>query len=354
MMIQTQEIVLNEARDVRLTVMVQDMGVTFEETEGRPAILILPGGGYAFCSNEEAEAVAYPYLNAGYQAFILRYSVGEHKLWPNPLDDYEQTMELIRSRASEWRINTAKIAVIGFSAGGHLASCAATMAKHRPAAAILGYAALDRRIACACQPGTDIPGPIDHVDNKTCPCFLFAARDDTLVPMQGILAFEQALNRYEIQFESHIYAYGGHGFGNGRPNITNGLLCSRAPRWVEDSITWLGDVLGVLTAGGMQAPACPANITGNKEDTLSVRCTVGHLQAQGETICQLFAQPLAAANMIATQIFGGSELCEAVTKGVQLRDMLKLSGMSDEDVAKLNEQLRQIPNHVSMPEEQPT
>src|SRR5699024_3994003 len=130
-----QEIVLNSKRDVKLTALVQGVGGEFN-LEKRPAVLILPGGGYSFCSDREAEPVAFAYAQAGYQAFILRYSVGEHKQWPNPLEDYEQAMELIKSNP-EWHVYGDKIGVIGFSAGGHLAASAATMAKNRPNAAIL-------------------------------------------------------------------------------------------------------------------------------------------------------------------------------------------------------------------------
>ena len=92
-------IVLNRKRHVSLTVMVQDVGGEFRGVTARPAVLILPGGGYMFCSDREAEPVAMPYLKAGFQAFILRYSLREDSAWPQPLRDYEQAMTLIREHA---------------------------------------------------------------------------------------------------------------------------------------------------------------------------------------------------------------------------------------------------------------
>ncbi|HHW48918.1 MAG TPA: alpha/beta hydrolase, partial [Clostridiaceae bacterium] len=175
------KIILDEKRNVSLTVMIQDVGGEFQKLKKRPAVLILPGGGYAMCSDREAEPVAFAYAKAGYQAFILRYSVKEHSTWPNPLNDYEMAMEMIRSKTEEWHVYEDKIAVIGFSAGGHLAGCAATMSKNRPNAAILGYAALSKEFWESFKPG--IPSPVLEVDDKTCPCFLFAARDDVLVPV---------------------------------------------------------------------------------------------------------------------------------------------------------------------------
>ncbi|MFV0362638.1 MAG: hypothetical protein ACK5LL_06055 [Suipraeoptans sp.] len=72
-----EKIILNEERNVSLTAYLQAVGGEFRNIEKRPAILILPGGGYRMCSDREADPVAMAYLKAGYQVFILRYSVGE-------------------------------------------------------------------------------------------------------------------------------------------------------------------------------------------------------------------------------------------------------------------------------------
>ena len=77
-------ITLNGERDVTLTTYTQRAGGEFRRAPRRPAVLILPGGGYAMCSEREADPVAFAYLAAGFQAFVLRYSVGKHAAWPNP------------------------------------------------------------------------------------------------------------------------------------------------------------------------------------------------------------------------------------------------------------------------------
>lgn len=264
MTLTTERIILNEERNVTLTVMVQTVKIEFRDVTKRPAVLILPGGGYKRCSDREAEVIAYPYLNAGYHAFVLRYSVNEHKAWPNPLNDYEQAMELIRGKGEEWNILTDKIAVIGFSAGGHLAATAATIAKNRPDAAILVYAATERDIALACQPGTDIPGPTECVDENTPPCFICATRDDKIVPVHNSLNFQLALAKYGVPFESHIYSYGGHGFATGLANITNNNISSRVPNWMADSIGWLDEMFGQLTYEGIGEPKLSSKA--HKED----------------------------------------------------------------------------------------
>lgn len=270
----TETIVLNEARNVNLTAYIQDTGGAFGYVTKRPAILILPGGGYQYCSDREADPVAMAYLKAGYQVFILRYSVKEDAKWPNPLDDYEQAMELIRSREEEWKLYPDKVAVIGFSAGGHLAAAAATMSKNRPNAAILGYAVAGADVK-ACNPSA--PDTIAAVDRKTCPCFLFATRTDNLVPVLNSIKFMEALTKADVSFESHIYAYGPHGFSTCDTSIQSRdtVICERVPNWVTDSIGWLRDMLGDFGEGCMTEPVCKAHVNDDDEEFLSVDCSVG-------------------------------------------------------------------------------
>lgn len=344
MTIKTEKIILNEERNVQLTAMVQDVGGEFGNVLARPAVLILPGGGYAMCSDREAEVIAYSYLNQGYHAFVLRYSVAEHKAWPNPLEDYEQAMDLLEVNAQTWHILTDKIAVIGFSAGGHLAACAATLAKHRPAAAILGYAALSKALAEACQPNSGIPSPIDHVDGHTCPCFLFAARDDSTVPLTGMLDFERKLYDYGIQFESHIYAYGGHGFGTGLSSISTGV-CNRVPNWTSDSIGWLEDVLGELEVSGMKAPRCAPKVNGNGEEYLSLDCTLEYLRKQPQAE-QVLAEVFTEIDNIIAARFPNSTIAAGIIYAMKLRELLSLLSMSKEELIDLSERLNAIRNEA--------
>lgn len=180
-----EHIVLNAGRNVTLTAYLLKTGGEFGNIPKRPAVLVLPGGGYAMCSDREADPVALAYLQAGFQAFVLRYSVGKEIAWPTPLEDYEQAMELIRSKAENWDLYADKIAVAGFSAGGHLAAAAATIAQNRPDAAILGYAVTEGATVKACLPTA--PDLVERVDGDTCPCFVFAARTDNVVPVSNSL-----------------------------------------------------------------------------------------------------------------------------------------------------------------------
>lgn len=336
-----ETIVLNEKRNVTLTAYLQEAGGEFRYVTKRPAVLVLPGGGYQFCSEREADPVALPYLKAGYQAFILRYSVKEDAVWPNPLDDYEQAMELIRGKAEEWKLYEDKIAVIGFSAGGHLAAAAATMAKNRPNAAILGYAVAGADVK-GCNPSA--PDTIAAVDKDTCPCFLFATRTDNVVPVTNSIRFMEALADVGISFESHIYAYGPHGFSTCDTSIQSKdtEICVRVPHWVEDSIGWLRDVLGEFGDGCMTDPVCRARVTDDYEAFLSIDCTVGHIleNPQGSRIITALLEQLLSENGIPKM----KADMEVYIRKIKLRDALDYGNVPEDVKLSFNEQLSKIPN----------
>ena len=252
-----EAIVLNEERNVTLTAYLQGVGGEFRNAARRPAMLILPGGGYRFCSQREADPIAFPYLEAGFQTFILRYSIKEHAVWPNPLSDYEQAVSLIRERAEEWGVAPDRIAVIGFSAGGHLACAAATMSVNRPNAAVLGYALCGEDVK---HYFPDAPSTIGSVDEKTCPCFLFHTRNDNVVSVHNTLDFASALTRAKVPYECHIYSFGPHGFSVGDATVMGNYYAAdpaitrRAADWVGDSIGFLREVFGDFGIDGFTKP----------------------------------------------------------------------------------------------------
>lgn len=332
-----QEILtLNEKRNVTLTAYLQEVDGEFRNVVRRPAVLILPGGGYQYCSDREADPIAFPYLKAGYHAFILRYSVKEDAVWPNPLEDYEQAMELIRERADEWKLYPDKIAVIGFSAGGHLASCAAAMSRNRPNAAILGYAVTMGDHARECCPTA--PDVISAVDEATCPCFLFATRNDNVVPIENSLKMMEALARAGVSFESHIYAYGPHGFSTADSSVQSLArgICLRAPNWVSDSIGWLRDVLGDFGPEGMTQPVCKAHVSGDGDAFLSVDCTIGRLLRNPEA--RKILEPI-----LSRSSRGSGDMSEMIQR-MKLRDALQFGAVPETAVQAIDKQLSAIPN----------
>lgn len=238
-----EELILNEERNVKLTAFIQKTDGEFPHIKKRPAMIVLPGGGYNFCSEREADPIAFVYLKAGFQVFILRYSVAENKSWRNPLDDYEQAYKLICKNSEAWGVDTDKIAVIGFSAGGHLAGCAATISACKPNAAVLAYPVLKKETAKRCC--ENAPDVVEAVDENTCPCFVFASRNDRVVPVENTIDFVSALNKNGVGFECHIYSDAPHGFSVADETVNDmGIpMCSRVPSWTKDSIDWLKETM---------------------------------------------------------------------------------------------------------------
>lgn len=344
-----QVLVLNEERNVTLTAYLLEVGGEFRTIEKRPLVLVLPGGGYQFCSDREADPVAFPYLKAGYHAAVLRYSVQSHCTWPNPLEDYEQAMELIKEKAEEWKVYPEKTVVIGFSAGGHLAAAAATMAKNRPAAAILGYAVTGADVK-GCSPTA--PDTISQVDELTPPCFLFHTRNDNVVPVMNSLRFMEALTEHDITFESHIYSYGPHGFSTCDTSVQGPSthISRRVPDWVPDSIGWLREVLGEFDDenGGMCRPEVKAHISADQEPFLSVDCTMRRIQGNprgAEILNKVMAQMKgkASGNPAADSGEVPPEMADTI-KRMTLRDALGFVQAGEEAVEALNAQLKQVPN----------
>ena len=340
-----QEVInLNSKREVTLTAYVQEVGGEFIFSK-RPAILILPGGGYAMCSDREADPVAMAYLKAGYQAFILRYSTGEHKTWPNPLEDYEQAMALILERAEEWHLDSSRIAAVGFSAGGHLCACAATIAKHKPAAAILVYPAILKDICDLSQPG--MPQPNEHVTGETCPCFLVACRDDRTVDVKNTLMMELALAEKGIPFESHIYSYGGHGFSTAEEWVVDNSRSARVPDWVESSIGWLKETMGTLTVKGISEPNIAVSKNGDTAPVLSVMCTLNHLRGQSDEAQAVLRPLLEGMQAIADARGYAMEGLMAAVGNCTARELMEMVQIDPDKIHEIDRILHGIVNVVS-------
>lgn len=346
---QVEKIILNKERDVNLTAYIQDVGKEFSYIKERPAILILPGGGYQFCSDREADPVALPYLEAGYQAFILRYSVAKNSTWPNPLNDYEEAIELIKNNKDKWHVSENHIAVIGFSAGGHLAACAATMAKNRPSAAILGYPVIKGDFAKACN--KTAPDVIEAIDDKTCPCFVFATRTDNIVPIENSIQFIDALEKKEIAFECHIYGNGKHGFSvcNSSVQIDPSEFSNRVPNWVNDSIEWLKDVMGDFGNNKINEPRFSRITNGNKEEYLNIDCTIGYLYSKPEAM-EILKPLMEKANENQSEVIKqnqdnlADDAKQEMAKMMKLSDALTYTAAPKEMIEMLDKKLRQIPN----------
>lgn len=223
------------------------------KSNGR-ALLVIPGGAYAFVSiRNEGTDVAAVYTRLGYTVFVLAYRLpGEG--WANradvPLQDAQRAMRIIRSQAAHFGIDPAAIAVLGFSAGGHLAACLLTAYDEVVHAPVDEIDAIDARPSCAgliypvialTPPlthalsasnllGPDRTGPLLerrspalHVTSATPPTFLAHSRDDLAVSSGNATLFYEALHAANRPAELHLFEEGGHGFGTGPTNAPAGL-----------------------------------------------------------------------------------------------------------------------------------
>ena len=206
-----------------------------------PAVVICPGGGYrALASNHEGRQVA-SYLNSlGVAAFVLRYRLGPRYHHPIELGDAQRAIRYVRSHAAEWRLDPARIGIIGFSAGGHLAMTASTKfdagaagaadavdrVSSRPDFAVLGYPVISMTEEWTHKGSrTNLLGEnFDPelakslsgeraVTRDTPPTFLFQTSEDTTVPAENAVHYYLALRKAAVPAEMHVFEKGPHGVG---------------------------------------------------------------------------------------------------------------------------------------------
>lgn len=235
------------------------------EDERRPCLIICPGGGYTDCSQREAEPVAFYFLPEGFNVFVLRYSVAPHR-YPTQMCQIAALIELINQNAAPWHCDTNRIALMGFSAGGHLTAQYATsyaspavravIPDSKPVhAAVLGYPVI------TAEPGWTHPGSMaaltgktalsaeeirlfsceKHVDADTPPTFLWHTAEDTGVSVMNSLLYAQALAEHHVPFEFHVFAQGGHGLSTCDRQTAQKVeaLHKRDHLWLDCVKTWL-------------------------------------------------------------------------------------------------------------------
>ncbi|GAA2183178.1 alpha/beta hydrolase [Brooklawnia cerclae] len=245
----TEVVPLSGNPDATLTTYLHARSPKLANVEVRPAVLVIPGGAYEHVSDREGEPVALEFFGAGYQVFVLRYSVGGAAAWPNPLTEAENALGLIAGHAREWGVDPDRVAVLGFSAGGHLAASLATHGRMRPAALMLGYAVTTAGTLKICHPASHAaPDVIAAVDPRTPPTFCFHTATDASVPVTDSLTFCAALARAGVPFELHVFPHGAHGLALGTPFTSTGRPEMVEPAfagWVALAVAWLGRLFPV-------------------------------------------------------------------------------------------------------------
>ena len=237
--------------------------ITLGQDINRPAIVVCPGGGYAYCCPREAEPVALRYADAGFHAFILRYSVGWDAADFSPLGEVSWVIGHLRENAEKWHIDPNKIAVCGFSAGGHLALASGLLGENKPNAMILGYPAVNipnysgvnfmLQLLTGRKEVTDADSAYfsleNHITKNSPPVFLTATAEDPLTAF-GALPVAQAYSKLGLGYELHIFQHGPHGYALADATSADGSSRQLNPafaHWHELSVRWLLRTFGELT-----------------------------------------------------------------------------------------------------------
>ena len=224
---------------------VHDVSDELSNVSVRPAVLVLPGGGYMTCSEREAEPVALSFMAEGYHSFVLKYTTGKEVTFEDSFADAEAALEYLRVNAKELGIDATKIAVVGFSAGGHLAAALGTLGKVKPAALVLGYPAILAKLGEGIN--KVLPGVDEHVTVDTPPTFIFNTHKDSVVPVESTFAFASALDRAGVKYELHMFLKGDHGLSLAKAHTSNGLsdmVNEDVAQWFPLSMKFLKHIWG--------------------------------------------------------------------------------------------------------------
>jgi acetyl esterase/lipase len=225
------------------------------------AFVVCPGGGYGGLAGHEGEPVAKWLNTLGVTSVVLKYRLGSHGYrHPVELGDVQRAIRTVRANSSEWGVDPKRIGVLGFSAGGHLASSAAThfdagdpkaadpvdQLSCRPDLAILIYPVItmtdpfthggSRQNLLGDKPDSqliDLMSNEKQVTPQTPPCFLVHTADDGAVPVENSLNFAAACRKNHVPVELHVFEHGPHGFGLGGNDPVLSTWPADAARWLE-------------------------------------------------------------------------------------------------------------------------
>ncbi|MBR2616805.1 MAG: alpha/beta hydrolase [Clostridia bacterium] len=236
----------------------------------RPAMLVLPGGGYRNCSDREAEPIALRFMQQGFHAFVLTYSVAPESTYPTPFLEASLAVAYIRRNAESLGINQGQIAAVGFSAGGHLLGLISNAFQHTPAKELLGEDGLYFRPDASIYSYPVITANPEHahkdsffalvgenaemqnfvsienrVNKDSAPAFIWHTVADGLVPVENSLILASALQKAGVPFALHVFTSGPHGLSLcdeetvcGMPDYINPV----ASKWVSLAEAWLKEL----------------------------------------------------------------------------------------------------------------
>ncbi|WP_237391693.1 alpha/beta hydrolase [Paenibacillus dendrobii] len=214
------------------------------DQETLPFILVLPGGGYSHLAPHEGEPVARWFNQLGIHAGVLHYQL-DPVVPSNLIQDVEDAISWVREAPHPWNVNPKQVGMIGFSAGGHLASIAAVKGTAKPDLLLLGYPVITFAESYTHEGSRqrflgDHPHP-EHIQDfssdrqvsmNTPPTFMWTTSDDAAVPVENSLLFAGALSKAGIPFELHVFEEGRHGLGLSEENL-------HCRQWLGCCASWL-------------------------------------------------------------------------------------------------------------------
>ena len=278
-----------------------DCTITLGQEVNRPAVLVCPGGGYVYCSPREGEPVALSYAARGFHAFVLTYSTAEDAAGFAPLEEVSWAIGYIRENAEQWHIDPEKIAVCGFSAGGHLALASGLLAENKPNAMILGYPAT----SAPNLPGADfmlkiLEGReavtasdaekydlIPKISRDAPPVFIAATAEDVLTGFSA-LAIANAYKQLGRHYELHVFQYGPHGYSLANEVTADGssrMLEPAFAQWQELSVQWLHKTFGK-----------PTFVDKSTSKMMQILKEKGYIQSNEETLAGHLSKELKGAD----------------------------------------------------------
>ena len=218
-----------------------EMGIT----RIRPAMLVLPGGGYCFVSQREAEPIALEYFKQGFDCFVLDYDIAPHRHYPTPVLQAGMAMIYLRREAENLHIDAEHIAAVGFSAGGHLCGIISLLwddpalkemfkdecVRIRPDASVYSYAVVTSgekahrgsfESLCADKVKQEDYSLENKVRSSAAPSFIWATTTDDAVPVENSLVLYAALHKVSVPVELHIFEKGPHGMSTCDIEVCNG------------------------------------------------------------------------------------------------------------------------------------
>lgn len=231
--------------------------IPFIHPDSESAVIICPGGGYGFLADHEGAPIAELLNRAGISAFVLKYRVAPHQQ-PAPLTDGQRAIRYVRAHAEEYGIQPSKIAVLGFSAGGHLTAMLGTVydegqpehadpierVSSRPDRVILCYPVITMESYGHAGSRENLLGPEasdelviaysaeKQVKADAPEAFIWHTSDDGAVPVQNSLRYALALGEHGIPYDLHVFEKGSHGLGLAEDNVA-------VSAWSGLCLTWL-------------------------------------------------------------------------------------------------------------------